>query len=257
MKFGGNTYPHRDLMQELEQLAAMNPDLIEFDLEPPGAPPDYVIRQAGTIKKFLDERGLAATGHAPFWVELGSPDLVVRATWIAEVKKMVDACSKIGARTLVIHGNISGLGFISEVTKKKSMQILAESFSFLRQYGEKRNVIVTLENTWESPDEFAYILKHAPDLKVTIDIGHAYMQGGMHGIEIFLKRFAGRIAHIQVSDNGGHSDDHEELGKGKVPLRAVGKLLKSIGYDGTVALEVFKDKPAVKRSLKFIRKIWV
>ena len=256
MKFGGNTYPDRDVLRELPVLAAMKPDIIEFDIEPPGAPAEYVIKHGNKIKKFLESKGIEATAHAPWWVELGSPEIIVRATWISETKKIIDACEKIGATVLVVHGNVSGLGFASEAMKKKSMVTLAESFLFLKKYGEKKGVTVTIENTWETPDELAYILKHAKDLKVTIDIGHAYMQGGMPGIETFLTRFADRIAHIQLSDNSGKSDDHEELGKGKMPLRTVGRILKGIGYDGTVALEVFRDKPAVKRSLKMIRKLW-
>ena len=256
MKFGVNTSPYRDLMQELEALIKMNPDFIEFKIEPPGGPADYIIRQSAAIKKFLSKHNITATAHAPWWIELGSPDVVVRATWIAEVKRIIDACAKIGATILVVHGNVSGLGFVTEREKKRSMATLADSFSFLNNYGSKKGVTVTLENTWETPAEFAYILKQAKDLKVTIDIAHAYLEKGTPNVETFLKRFKDRIVYIQISDNGGTSDDHEEIGNGKIPWRTIGRILKDSGYDGGVVLEVFKEKAAVKRSLKKIRRLW-
>jgi sugar phosphate isomerase/epimerase len=138
-----------------------------------------------------------------------------------------------------------------------SLETLAESFSFLKKYGDGKGVIVSLENTWQSPEEFEYILKHANGVMTTIDISHAYMQGGMPKIEEFLQRFRNSMVHLHISDNNGKSDSHEEIGKGRIPFHTVWKLIKKIDYNGTVTLEVFKDKTAVKRSLKIIKDMWL
>jgi sugar phosphate isomerase/epimerase len=49
----------------------------------------------------------------------------------------------------------------------------------------------------------------------------------------------GQVLYVHLSDNSGHSDDHEMPTYGALDCDAVADALHDIGYHGTVMLEVF------------------
>jgi sugar phosphate isomerase/epimerase len=62
--------------------------------------------------------------------------------------------------------------------------------------------------------------------------------------EELLAHFGPRIRHVHLHDNkGGTADLHLPLGSGTMDFRRQLAALKSIGYDGTITLEVFSADP--------------
>jgi sugar phosphate isomerase/epimerase len=100
------------------------------------------------------------------------------------------------------------------------------------------------------PIDFVEILQRFPDLKLTLDTGHANIgnPGGRRILE-FIEKFGQRIGRLHVSDNFGERDDHIPLGDGKIDFVKIVKALKQCEYDDTATLEIFsEDRQALKRS---------
>jgi sugar phosphate isomerase/epimerase len=98
------------------------------------------------------------------------------------------------------------------------------------------------------PADFVEILQRFPDLKLTLDTGHANIADpvGRRILE-FIEKFGHRIGHLHVSDNLGKRDDHIPLGAGKIDFLKIVKALKQCGYNDTATLEIFSEN---RRGLK-------
>jgi len=90
---------------------------------------------------------------------------------------------------------------------------------------------------------FKALLEAAPGLKAHLDFGHIQMGRDDH--DAFCRQLAAEIAHVHFSDNRGREDNHMPLGVGSIDWHAAVKLLKAIGYDETITLEVFCDDTAM------------
>ena len=142
------------------------------------------------------------------------------------------------------------------------MENLVTSLKELVEYGKEKNVGIILENAAEKGEivklkDFVYILNRVPNLKVHLDLGHAFLFGGMKNIEKWVTTFREKIAHVHMHDNHGKSDEHLPIGKGKIDFLKVVKLLKKIDYDKTITLEVFTSKKDAVKSREKIRKLWI
>ncbi|MGB5985147.1 MAG: sugar phosphate isomerase/epimerase, partial [Desulfobacterales bacterium] len=92
------------------------------------------------------------------------------------------------------------------------------------------------------PAEFAPLFETYAELKLTLDLGHAFIGAkGPARILDFIQRFPDRLHHIHVSDNRGKQDDHKPLGQGTLPYGEVLRTLAAIGYDETMTLEIFSS----------------
>ena len=73
-----------------------------------------------------------------------------------------------------------------------------------------------------------------------------------------LRDYGSRLRHVHLHDNkGGSADLHLPLGTGSVDVRGAIRGLKSIGYDGTITLEVFTpDRHHLAYSRDSLQRIW-
>ena len=122
-------------------------------------------------------------------------------------------------------------------------------------------MVIMLENVPSSNgickvDEFRYIIDNVPDLKVHLDIPHAFIAGGMHEIRLYIRTFQDKIAHIHWHDNHGKSDEHLPIGDGLINHRSVIEELKAIKYNKTITLEVFTNRDDAKYSSETLNKLW-
>jgi sugar phosphate isomerase/epimerase len=103
-------------------------------------------------------------------------------------------------------------------------------------------ITICLENLSESSTHLAGVFASLPPLKLTLDIGHAQLlskKNTSHGI---IKKYPERIRHIHLHDNrGGDSpadDLHLPVGEGIIHFERIFKRLKTIGYCGTISIEL-------------------
>ncbi len=122
-------------------------------------------------------------------------------------------------------------------------------------YGNDYGITVCLKNLSERADSFAPAFEAIPDLRMTLDIGHAQLLAKQNTSFRFIEDHFSRIAHIHAHDNhGGKSvkdDLHLPLGEGSVNYSEIFKTLVSKGYDSTITMEVkIKDMLKTRKTLE-------
>ena len=90
------------------------------------------------------------------------------------------------------------------------------------------------------PGDFEGILARFPGMQLVLDTGHANIgDTTAHRVLEFIERFSDRLGHLHISDNNGRADEHLPVGHGNIDFKSVVRALKSIGYAGTLTLEIF------------------
>jgi len=130
-----------------------------------------------------------------------------------------------------------------------------ELLSQIVDYGNEYGITVCIENLSERAKSFGPAFEAIPDLRMTLDIGHAQLLAKKNTSFRFIEDHFSRIAHLHVHDNrGGTSvkdDLHLPLGEGIVEYTAIIKALIEKGYDSTITMEVKPgDMSRTKKSLE-------
>lgn len=130
-----------------------------------------------------------------------------------------------------------------------------ELLSRIVDYGNEYGITVCMENLSERAESFGPAFEAIPDLRMTLDIGHAQLLATQNTSFRFIEDHFSRIAHLHVHDNrGGTSvkdDLHLPLGEGIVDYTAIIKSLIEKGYDSTITMEVKPgDMSRTKKSLE-------
>jgi sugar phosphate isomerase/epimerase len=123
------------------------------------------------------------------------------------------------------------------------------------EYGREYGVTVCIENLSERADSFLPAFEAIPELRMTLDIGHAQLLSRQNSSFRFIDDHFTRISHIHIHDNhGGTSvkdDLHLPLGEGIIDYEAIIASLLNKGYDSTITMEVKpKDMPKTCRILE-------
>lgn len=262
VKYGSLTSPLVDVRKEIRRIAKGGFDYVELGIEPPEGDPLILKLRKKQIKALLKKHKLPVIAHTAWWMDLSSPYEEVRRSWVAEAKMCIDIGHMLGAKIINFHSHSMGMMTRSK-RKKIILNALIKSMKELVRYARKKKMKVVLENAAERGEitehkDFKYVIGRVPGLYVHLDIGHAHLQGGMKGVEKFIKGFRKKIIHIHISDNRGKNDDHMPLGKGKLNLKRTIALLRSIGYDKTITFEIFtphygRDQV---RSMKKFKALW-
>ncbi len=122
-------------------------------------------------------------------------------------------------------------------------------------YGSELGITTCIENLSERSDSFSPAFEVIPNLKMTLDIGHAQLLARQNTSFRFIEEHFSRIAHIHVHDNRGGSsvkdDLHLPLGEGSVDYKAILTSLIVNGYDSTITMEVkVKDLLKTRQTLE-------
>lgn len=161
-----------------------------------------------------------------------------------EMHESLDMAMELGAKKVVLHPSmVVGMGpFVLDTVKGYAFDFLSEMVTAAQQI----NMTICLENMFPrnmlgvEPDDFEEIFMSFPTLKLTLDTGHANIDGRRgKRLKEFADRFGERIGHLHFSDNNGKFDGHLAVGKGTVNFAKLVRQLKATGYDDTLTLEVF------------------
>jgi len=261
MKFGKLTNPTVDVLKEIKTAHELGFDYIEIGIEGPAETPEILLKKKKHILKLLKKYKLFALGHTSYWIDLVTDYEPVRRGWIEESKKMIRLCKELEIKLLNFHAFCIGSYSSDKKGKKIVLNNFVKSLKELVEYGKKYNVEIMLENMPERHDiielkDFKYIIDRVQNLKVHLDIGHAYIYDGMKGVENYIKKFKNKIVHVHIHDNHGQCDEHLPLGAGSIDYKKVIKLLKKIKYNKTITFEVFsKDLDLLENSMKKVKKL--
>ena len=120
-------------------------------------------------------------------------------------------------------------------------------------------MIENLPGEFNTPRQLGELFDPIPELGLHLDIGHANLQVPHNMTEDILKAYGDRLRHVHLHDNkGGDQDMHLPLGAGTVDLPRSMRALHSVGYDGTITLEVFTpDRHHLTYSRDVLRRVWI
>lgn len=200
-------------------------------------------RRLPFLKRELSSLGLDVSVHGPFVdVNIGSPYEPVRRMALRRHFKSMEMASSLGAIAWIFHpGLLTGLSlFFPGLEWRQTLRSVEQ----LHEKASELGLDIFLEN---GPDPIPFVLKRADeflkffsdvkrevDLKVVLDIGHAFTCGQVNELMDVL---GNRIGYVHAHDNDGSFDAHMAIGSGGVDWPAVMKRLKAIGYDGPVVVE--------------------
>ena len=191
--------------------------------------------ESGVKNDFTD--GFFLIGHGPPVEEPYDDMAYLWDHYLPTLMATVDTASRLQIGQLTVHMLMDRrlVGPLILVEKIRALKALV-------QYGQKCGVIVCMENLSESADDLDAVLNAVPDLRVTLDVGHAHLSCEVNRSYEIIKRFGKRIGHVHLHDNHGgdiFADDlHLSIEEGTIDFPAIlGELLHS-GYRGTMTIEV-------------------
>jgi sugar phosphate isomerase/epimerase len=252
---GAMNHPARDVLQEIEWIAAMGLHFIDLTLEPPMAASWRVDPEA--TRRALERHRLGVVGHTAFYLPIASGIEEIRQASLQELRRCVDVFAELGARWMNVHPDrhapMHDRGFFVD----KNLATLRE----LLPYASTRGIGLMVENLpgdFNTARELSELLDPLPEVGLHLDIGHANLLVIQSSVEELLSAYGSRLRHVHLHDNkGGSADLHLPLGTGTVNVRQAVRLLKAHRYDGTITLEVFTPDPhhlAYSRDL--LQRIW-
>jgi len=262
-KFGLLTDPLQLVPDEILRFKRLGFDYAEIGIEEPMATPKILTRQRRRILKLLEENEMFAIGHTAYWVQFGSSHEKARRGWIEEGKEMIQVGSQLHLPLLNFHfyGKLGRVGDTQQ-SRNSFLDNFSNAMKELCKFGSTKNVTLMLENVPVGDfgtggiDSYSAIIESVPQLKCHVDIGHAFIEGGMERIRLYLTRFNDKLTHIHIHDNHGELDEHLPFGAGSIDFKKVVKWLKEIEYSRTITFEVFTSYRDAVRSREYFKKLW-
>ena len=254
MKYGAMNFPINPVADELADIAALGFDYLELSMDPPQAHYSTIRQQMNSISNTLASQSMNIICHLPTFVSTADLTDSIREASLLEMFNSLEVAAELGSQKVVLHpGHIGGMGIYVEET---ALTHANKSLAAIIDCAQTLGLCVCLENMFPryrafvEPIDFVEILQRFPDLKLTLDTGHANIgnPGGRRILE-FIKKFGQRIGHLHVSDNFGEHDDHIPLGDGKIDFVKIVKALNQCENQYTATLEIFsEDRQALKKS---------
>jgi sugar phosphate isomerase/epimerase len=244
VRYGAMNFPIRPVLEEIELVSRMGFDYVELTMDPPQAHHASLSRDAAKIRDALERSWLGLVCHLPSFVSTADLTPGLRRASVREMEDSLRVASDLGALKVVLHPSfVVGLGVL---VPDQVREYARESLEAAVGKADRLGLTVCLENMFPAsnslvrPEDFVPVFQTFPNLRLTLDIGHAHV-GSTDGSRFlaFVAAFPDRLAHVHASDNSGRGDDHLPIGAGMIDYARAARALRRIGYDQTVTLEVF------------------
>jgi sugar phosphate isomerase/epimerase len=230
-------------------------------MDPPEATPQKILSQKKAIHNLLNRYQMDILAHLPTFVWTSDLYESLRKASLQENFEALETSAELGVKKVVLHpGYVTGMGkFVIDKAKKYGLESMEAILKKVNCLG----MILCIENMFPQalfltqPYEFQEVFEIFPEIRLTLDIGHANLGGDRNRAMEFIQRYGYRIGHIHANDNFGKEDNHLPIGAGIIDFERVIKALKETSYDETITIEVFsKDRDYLKISKEKIKKMW-
>ncbi|MGI8520813.1 MAG: sugar phosphate isomerase/epimerase family protein [Actinomycetota bacterium] len=253
MLVGAMNFPGRSVVKEIHRISEDGFDFVDLTLEPPAAwTPD-----GAKVGRLLSDLGLPAVGHTAWYLPIASAFPELRRTAHDLYRRALDVFSEAGVSLVNVHPD-------QRIPMHARQQVLshnAHAIAELAEAAAQRGIRIMVENddrTFSGVEALTAIFDRVPEAGFHLDVGHANLRLGLgepNRTGALLEAFGRRLAHVHLSDNRGGPDDlHLPLGAGALDWKGVVKLLRGVGWDGTVTLEVFSRE---REHLRTSRRLWL
>jgi sugar phosphate isomerase/epimerase len=232
-------------IEEILEVGNFGYPFVEISLDDPAT-------VAGWIPQLLelkDTTGISFLAHYPNEDNPLDVD-VLRNKFLPRIKTLMDLSRQLDITKATLHFWIDQRWAPAALITGK-----LELLSRIVDYGNEYGITVCIENLSERSESFGPAFDAIPDLRMTLDIGHAQLLSQHNTSFRFIEDHFSRIAHLHVHDNrGGTSvkdDLHLPLGDGIVDYPTIIASLIKRGYDSTIAMEVkSRDMSRTRKALE-------
>jgi sugar phosphate isomerase/epimerase len=217
------------------------------------------------IKRQAADAGLEVVGL--HWLlaktsgfHLTSPQPAVRQTTAAYLKALVELCSELGGKIMVL-GSPQQRNLLPGVGYEDAEQYAAEVLQSVMPSCAEHGVTIALEPLGPAEGNFMLTAKSAvhlaglvcsPHCKLHLDV--KAMSSEASPIDVIIRDSRDWLVHFHVNDPNLLGP-----GMGDVEYGPIVTALTEIGYSGWVSLEVFKYEPSPleigQQSIQYLRKI--
>ena len=257
MFLGAMNNPNKSVAKEIARFGELGFDYMDLTAEAPQATPELLQKQEKQIRDALSTSKLKVVGHTPWFFEISHPYESIRKAVMAEMKASISACAKFGAEKVGIHPDPMSF---THPSRDKFLSVYSDSVAELNKHCLDLGVtllIETYEDKFLKPKELEEIFIRLPDARFTLDVGHAFLNGGDQSIGNMVAKFSDQLLHVHASDNNGKEDLHLPIGAGKINWEKAIKALKAVGYDDTITLEIFsQDTEYLQISKEKFKALW-
>lgn len=278
MRIGVHVSIAGNIYESLERAKALGCDTMQiFSRNPRGwQVPDLLKDDIAEFKRLKDAYDIRPVAvHIPYIINLATPDDVLYKRSIAAYIEDIARADLLGAEYFVTHlGSHTGSG------ESSGIQRFSGAMNMILKKARPK-AMVLLENTAGAGasigSRFEHIkaiidgLEDDSNVGVCLDTAHTFEAGydikTLSGLEKTIKEFdrvigLDRIKVVHFNDSltpfGSHVDRHQDIGKGKIGLEALGRIinhpeLKSAAFIMETPKESDKDDI---RNLKAARKLY-
>ncbi|MBN1665123.1 MAG: sugar phosphate isomerase/epimerase [Deltaproteobacteria bacterium] len=212
--------------------------------------PEQAQNDLDQLLRMKNEYGITYLAHFP---NEGNPaDLEnLRERFVPRMKKLFACAAALGIRKGTFHFWIDERHIAHDAIVEKIELIMD-----MVQAAGRLGIVLCLENLSEPFHNFMPAFSRVPNLRMTLDIGHAQLITEKNTSFGFIDHCFDRIAHLHVHDNKGglsvKDDLHLPLGDGIVDYPQIFALLNQRGYASTITMEV--KPPAMAKTREEILK---
>jgi L-ribulose-5-phosphate 3-epimerase len=268
--YNTNGFAHHDPLEAIAVLAGLGYRSVALTLDHGRLNPfasDFK-QQLKRVKDTLEGYGMRSvietgarflldpyTKHEPTLV---SPSQEKRDKRIDFYRHAIDAAAALGSDCVSIWSGVQR----DEASHEVVLERLADGLRQVLDYAAARNVVVAFEPEpgmfVDTTSRFARLLQwiDAPQLQMTLDLGHLYCQGELP-IADYIARWGPRIANVHIEDMRAGVHEHLMFGEGEMQFPPIIEALAATGYQGGVHVELSRHSheapQAAKRAYDFLK----
>ncbi|WP_309492022.1 sugar phosphate isomerase/epimerase family protein [Candidatus Hecatella orcuttiae] len=264
-----NMFLRERLEESLRLLAEVKPECMELVLDTPHFNPESLRKiSLPQLKRTLSSFPALSVHSSFYGLNMGSSHEELRRLTLKLVKKCASICEGLGSSVLTVHPGYFPVPEM-EASMKRAEARFVEDLKKCCRYTGDRGVTLCLENLhvryffFHSLPNAAHLVEEVEEMKITLDIGHAYLFQRSLGddrpeetisqqIEAYLK---GLVAHVHLHDNDGLRDSHKPPGQGSINFQPIIQALKAIGYSGQVIVELWNPENPEKTGKATLNKV--
>lgn len=230
-----------DQSDPLAEAAALDMAVIQIMLGDPQswqAPQVSYPGGAETLRADAQAAGVGIFVHAPYVINVASPNNRIRIPSRKLLQKTVDLATRIGARGVIVHGGHVRAGDEAAVGYRNWFKAVdglnATCPVLIENTAGGKNAIAryleSLERLWASISESATIER----IGFCLDTCHAHAAGlPMDGLVDQVRGITGRLDLVHLNDSrdlpGSGADRHANLGRGQVDPQALVQVVVDAG----------------------------
>jgi sugar phosphate isomerase/epimerase len=249
--YNTNGMAHHDLFDAVALLAELGYRGVAVTIDHAALPPRArdSRQRLGRLRRLLQRLGMRSvieTGarflldprrkHEPTLV---SDDPAGRARRIDFYRYAVDCAAELGSDCVSLWSGTPAPGS----APAEAMDRLVDGLGQVLAYAEPKQVTIALEpepgmlidsmRAWEE----LLARDVAPDLRLTLDIGHLHCQGELPIAEV-IRRWAPRLVNVHIEDMRAGVHEHLMFGEGEIDFPPVLRALSEAGYGGGAYVEL-------------------